>query len=393
MEDINKILLDFIDGDISEKGEKDLFNRLSMDENLQSRFKKLMQIENAVTNKSNAFIPPASVTMGVFDQLGFKPSRTSFSDKVIGNVSSFFVNYKQAIISALVTAGIASLLYFGFGTSNTSDQLSSQNQIAELNREPIEINLNAPISREEKVIFKNEASSNNSQIFASNLTNKQSDMIDILDPNKDEISYMPFTNKEIVKTSFTTPFNTGISRISPTDLASNSMQYPIASFSEDNKWSIEFLVAPGFALNNPTVEPEFKNPATNLGINLDYRAGQTYSFGLGLKQETYFQSFTGIDEFGRNIQFEQQPNFTLLETYARYYYPLWDNFDILGQIGVGGDIINQSAFSSRFRLGGKFEIKGHGYLVGGFEYSNIMYGNMDLSNKAGLFLGFKAYSF
>ena len=381
MEDLNKILLDFVDGVASEKDQKELFKNLSVDEELQQRMQNLMKVENAVKDRHNSFSPPASSTIRVFDSLGFKPGRVSFQDKIIG----FLGRYYQAGLASLITAALftGGILYFNNNESDTNNS----NLFNQINTDPITIVLK-------------EANTSNQR----NIADEQS-FVPV--PVKEEQNSLPFTSQpnQIENTVQGVENNfTPIKISSSNSILYNSSLVSIPrvyngdisgqisyrdSRSKNDKWSFELNYDPMFSIGQ-NIQPANINTFNNLGFTVVYDYTNNWDIGLAFKQETYFQRFKGIDQFNREIVYEQNPNFSVIEAFTRVDLQNYLNIPMFLHGGLGVDVANRAGLVHRFKVGMTQDIGPLLYINYGAEYSGLMYsfaGNAYISPNVGLFLG------
>ena len=297
MEDLNKILLDFVDGVAGEKEQKQLFNKLSVDEDLQHRMQNLMKVENAVKDRHNSFSAPASSTIKVFDSLGFKPGRVSIQDKLVG----FLGRYYQAGVASIITAALftGGILLFNNDDSNKVNE--SQVVVNDINNQPITILLQEAESGSSQVIKDEDnkrdvIKSNNSQeniIPRASISEEQNIVSNDFIPIKINSSKSLIDNSNMIS----------VPRIYSGDVGSE-LSYN-QSVNKSNKWSFEFNVEPMVSVGS-NIQPSNMSSLNNLGLTAIYNYSTNWDLGLAFKQETYFQRFRETDEFNRQIMYEQK---------------------------------------------------------------------------------------
>jgi len=116
MDYINHIY-EFVDGTIDPLKEQQLFNELSINEELRSELKEQISVSNAIKNDFIAFNPSADSTLKIFSQLGMT-SAVATSSNILGNsliknkLLGLFSNYSQAIYTLIGTSVLATIGYF-----------------------------------------------------------------------------------------------------------------------------------------------------------------------------------------------------------------------------------------------------------------------------------------
>lgn len=130
-------IYEFVDGTIDPVKEQNLFNELSINNELRNELKEQISVKNAIKNDFVAFNPSADSTIKIFSQLGITSAVTTSSTILGSNLIKnkfigLFSNYSQAIYTLLGTTVLATIGYFMLefngDSKNITQKGNSQNK-------------------------------------------------------------------------------------------------------------------------------------------------------------------------------------------------------------------------------------------------------------------------
>ncbi len=340
-----RLIHDFADGTLSSGEEEQLFQMLASNDEYRTELKQQLAIKSAVKNDTSAYTPSASSTMKLFSALGFaapiaggagaNQSVGSSSASTAGTAAKagFWSNFSAPIItgvvSTLATAVVVILLFQPFLNNMDGKINSLQNQNQQLTEQ-----LNNQKSNNIPVVTSN--STDNKQIATKNNSQQsiaqQKPIIkyvyitkDEKKDNKSEVIKNPEESRNL-DLSFADIESERINKINSNEFnIPNDKFVPGIDFSNIN-------VRPDLGLNlevnrlinwfdvAPTINPANYNKMNNTSMTLFYEVSNNLSFGAEYRQETFFQTFKGLDSKGQLYEYQQQPNFTSGGIVGRYAF-------------------------------------------------------------------------
>jgi hypothetical protein len=345
----SELLHDFVDGTTDANQEQSLFMALASHDELRTDLKQLLAIKSAVQNDSKAFVPPVESTLALFSTLGFAAPIMPTSLPKAGiapRAAQFFGNSSKAILTGLVMSSLTAVVMFLWMNNHTENH---NGNFAE--KTPIASSAIAGIS----------ASTTQNTFTQTTKT--------ITLPPKEIIKYVYITDHEKQESSKAIQAETSITSSVETDeqlsspilyanyQSSNSSQNRVAngtrwkqveydaeqlpspidmpSPSTPSRWTLELRridtrssVAPTFFTSTPILN--------NLAITALYSLNSEFSAGIEIAEEQSFQRFTGKDNAGRTLLYEQNPVLPSVAATIRYTPIEWGKFQPIIQASVGG---------------------------------------------------------
>lgn len=331
MNDEYEILLEFLDGNLTIEEEQSLFYKLSVNDDLRQKLKDLMSIEQTVSANPSFYAPTLVSTNAIFNKLGFTPPQVTYNTSYVSFFSTFF-SYLKKMHVVLPTLGaiiLSSILYNTlennkFTAEAENDELASGSSKREIRFEsnvPLteqylsddskDLNSNREFSETFKNTRKNSPGNANTLVGDTTSPNQFVDKISDFE-NRIEVSY----NQNVIANAdiFNSTYYQSDFRISENfTLIENNHPSMVMDRNILSKFYIE-VVNNHFVHNDKVaVEPSKNSGIKDLSIALNYIINNTMSVGIFALEETFYQKFDGIDEFGREVIYEQQP---LLRSYG-----------------------------------------------------------------------------
>lgn len=359
--DKSRLIHDFVDGTLNSVEEEQLFQMLASNDESRNELKQHLAIKSAVKNDTMAYTPTANSTMKVFSTLGFtapivgaevnqgvsSSSATISSGTKAGFWSSFSSPIITGVVSTLATAVVAILLFQPFlnKLDNKINILQKENQQLTKQLENQQIN-NIPVVTSSSTDSKQTAQKTVLQkplvkyiyIQRDNKTNEKSEI------NQKPIENEGFTNLDLSMSNivndkintinnhkFNLPYDNKF--IADIDFSNIYIRQNIGLNMEVNRLINWFDTA-------PTINPSNYNKMNNTSITLFYEVSDNISLGAEYRQETFFQTFRGIDNKGQLYEYQQQPNFTSGGLVARYSFNNLKFYGIVPYLQLYGGITN-----------------------------------------------------
>jgi hypothetical protein len=409
-------LSNFIDGELSAADEQKLFYRIAADDELRREFKNMITVGQAIKNNSDRFSPPAAATANIFNSLGYKPaSSASIVSSETGSVAGFLTRNSRAIFSAaasaLITALVMLMILPGTGGVSSSDSFAYihseetpthiemtipaiENYSANNDNTDSAKNINTMIDKSDSNMFSFEKNTDKKSGNYSTIVN---DFSNIPEYNKNNRTKISRTDLASVQKLNLIPDNKLFGN-EKTMLAINNIPTavdiaPKLSTSEKPlRISMEYRGSQYWFIPEPAIYPAKFAKFNNNAITLFYLATENLSIGPELRQENFYQEFTGVDELGKETIYKQQPNFTSFGVAVRYALKDVGIVHPVGQFTLGG---NKSGAIGRMMAGIVYNPTPNVSFIIGGEYSIMMYNhqnNLFKSQKFGLNYGV-AYNF
>ncbi len=413
MEDL-RLIHDFTDGTLNPAEEEQLFQMLASNNEYRNELKQHLAIKSAVKNDVSAYTPNANSTMKVFASLGFaapiadksamsnksKPSNSGTVSKS-GFWSKFSSPIITAAVSTLATAIIAVLLFQPFLNDMEKEinklqvqnqELSKQIDNQKLNNIPVVTSKSSdnkqisdniikqkPIIKYVYITKEKDNNLNNDVINGQKETNDNSN----IDMNLATI----VTNKVggITNNYINVPDNGKY--VSGIDFSNIYIRQDLGLSLEINRLINWFDAA-------PTISPSNYNKLNNTAISLFYSISNNFSLGAEYRQETFFQTFRGLDNKGKLFEYQQQPNFTSGGIVARYAFNNLKFYGIVPYLqGYGG--ITSVGYIGRLMIGLKYSpYPNISFIISGersqlfYKYQNRSFNNGKIDLNYGVSFSF-----
>ncbi len=377
-----QLISDFIDGELEPLLESQLFLELSSDDELRQKLKNTILLKSALASNLSAFAPSANQTQKLFSALGFKDVlNPPTSTGKIENQGKFLNATKYLMI--LLLGGFLMFLISRYFTDDIPEKIITKSDNSKhiydlANQIP-------PIP-----IIKNYE---NEQKLTKSIGNKKNETHLIANESYD---YEEFVNAETIQTIMNSEHKIIIESdlFSLQNFTSNTMielpfvirnSYPSTRIG---KFSIELFNSHYFSSEEPTISPSKNAIFNNSAIKVVYDLSDNITLGAEARQETFYQVFEGMDEFGIINTYRQQPNFTTIGAIGRYKITNWYNFIPFIELNVG---TNNAGLVYRGTTGITYSPYHNFNIILNLEYSNLNFmhqQNWFNSNKFGINYGF-----
>jgi len=357
---------DFIEGALDSSQEEQLFLSMSSNEELRTEMKHQFAIKDAVRTDVKAFTPSPASTMKIFGNLGFQAPASIIPTASHGIIKPLLAKYGvglgAGLFSAVTTAAIIFLFFIphnGTSISNINkENRIENNQITNEKQNNIVPNIASSETNTRnfdnnhtrtivKYIYVKQNGESKNQIMLqnsnNNLVQNENKLIDNLLPNRYLINRAAVIIHDVAR------FNSQQVNV---PMQSNLTPDFIGTFSYGQTNNI------GLQLELRNSENWFSHPASispaqfakfnNTGVSIFYSLSDFLSIGLDLRQETFFQQFTGNDSIGNTYLYEQQPNLTTKSLVARSNFGHYGIFSPYAQLSAG---VNNAGLTSRGSLG------------------------------------------
>lgn len=336
----SELIHDLTDGTLATEKETELFHNLAQNDELRSELKQQLAIKSAIKNDYKAFTPAASSTMNIFSTVGFAPpapAPMAGTDSVAGAATAvksagFWAHYGSAIVTGVVaTLTTAVVAYYIFQPRILALNSENQKLSAQLS--------SGKIKKEIPVVTSVGNSGSDTKLFSSNkpvikyiYVTKESDdaalnapkAIEKVITTPNEITesiqvFVPdkssFVSGKFGYNGFDRNINERYSQLSVVPLDFSDL----IKISKDLGLTVELKKLENWFDISPTISPKNFSKFNNTSLTLLYEAIQGLQVGGELRQETFFQKFTGLNDKGEKFRYEQQPNFTSYTVILRYF--------------------------------------------------------------------------
>lgn len=316
----DRLIHDYIDGNINESQEDELFSNLAEDSSLRADFKQQLKMTSAVHKDLTAYTPRAASTLNIFDKLGF-------AGAAVGPVvqKGFFGRNSSAIISSITSAAAAVVLTLLFlepwGNSvNLDGQMDKftknipmvQSYALKNNNNDIAQNAPEKIVYKYKYVYVNE----NPQAagLAAGLAAIATETKYIYAVSNSEA----YTNELLLARIANEKSDFGSSRPNMNLPVNGAYDYLVERpMIKDSRFSIEFGGAGYYVINGGTMHPDQYQSLNNMNIAAFYKATGDLAIGMDYRRENYYEKFRGL-ELSNTYEYEQNPNFQVVSLSARY---------------------------------------------------------------------------
>jgi hypothetical protein len=139
---------------------------------------------------------------------------------------------------------------------------------------------------------------------------------------------------------------------------------------EISDWSAEFRNNIDFHIPGATIEPAKHLKYNNMNFAVKYALAKNLEIGIDVRQENFYMEYYGYGIEGLKSTFQQQPNFTSGDVFARWMPIDYDWFKAGSQISLGG---NNVGYLGRCGLNLVFSPSEHLNMIVGFENSWLFY--------------------
>jgi hypothetical protein len=155
-----------------------------------------------------------------------------------------------------------------------------------------------------------------------------------------------------------------------------------------NNFSVEVRGSQDWLMNSSNITPATFPKFNNMAVTAMYALSDDFQAGIDIRQENFYQEFTGYDEVNHKIyNIQQQPNFTSAGIALRYTWNKDGWLPVINQLTMGG---TNAGMIGRFMLGTQYSPYHNITFMLGVEYSILRYFHQDqyfASPKVGLNYG------
>lgn len=412
----SELLNSYIDEGINAKDEDFLFSELAENPSLRNELKQLIDIEKAANKDFAAFIPPVESTAGIFSTLGISTTAAVVSAATVSNMS-FWAKYGSMLLTNFVSIILTGIISFFIWNSisdennfnaHSKNSHNSQEQFIKIepdnnfvksskgipfvnNSETIVKTNISKTDLENKNILKNSTANITDEVNYNDDLNKGAEET-LISSNifiqSDEIKKL---NKEILFSS-----NEFTNIIEKNKFSTSMQKIPVAEFQlfqihfnlfEKNDLSVVMSGSETWSLKKETVERSSSPFMKNGNLLLLYNINKKLSLGVDIRQEFFFQEYTGSDEKGNLYLFEQNTNYPAIGFVGKYSIFENNYFKPFAQVYLGGNKVGQIG---RLLLGLELlPLSDYGFILG-LEGSTLRYfheKNVFYSNKVGAYYG------
>lgn len=339
-----RLIHDFADGTLNPAQEEQLFQMLASNDEYRNELKQQLAIKSAVKNDASAYTPSAKSTLKVFSALGFAApiagsagagqaaaaTNSSVSTGASVTKAGFWSNLSTPIITGVVstvaTAVVAILLFQPFLSNMDSkiNNLQKQNQVLSKQIDNNNLN-NIPVVTSQETDNKQTSTKMNSQkpiikyVYISKDNKANVNKTELIDSPRttDENSNINLSLANIVTSNVDGVF-TDDSYIPDEYKFVPDIEFPNLYIRDNIGLNLEVNRLINWFDQAPTINPANYNKMNNTAITLFYQVSNDFYLGAEYRQETFFQTFKGVDSKGQAFEYQQQPNFTSGGIVARY---------------------------------------------------------------------------
>jgi hypothetical protein len=401
--DYSTFIQDFVDGSLDSGKEEELFHALSGNDVLRTELKHELAIKDSIRNDTKAYTPSVESTKKIFAAVGFNPPPPLVNIPTPSpntGVFHFLMKFRQGIISSVVGAAIAAAILLMLtpdttnNNNNASAVVSSQNFSKTVeNYNPIAVTESKEIPVKPQIITKTvykpiyvyvpaEKKENSAEVTpAHNTINTNQGLIL---PNKSPLqttNALSYSNYKIPNYSLN---DFASLTIFPNIFNSNTH----TSKADKLNIALELLGSQYWYNQNASINPHQSARFNNNSLGIFYNFNETFSLGLEMRQENFFQIYEGKDSIGNRYRYEQQPNFTSYALGFKFKpISIFEDFYPSIQFKLGG---NNAGFVGRGALGLEYSPFSSLSFLMNAEYSALRFkhqGNLYWSPKFGLNYG------
>lgn len=399
---------DFLEGGLEIEKESELFLALSSSEELRSQMKQLLTVGSAFKNKAGMTSPPPSSTNAVFAAVGMSSPIASAEAPAIEkkNGGKFYGKYTKGYLSGIATAIVVFWLFWTLGVPGSSafgtksDESSEGRETAKV---LISSNMTYSNCQSAPVVPKIESVETKERVVVKYVyVEKETPEDETLPPiaandeNSDfklnETPILTLENRDNIlnaKPEFS--IARGNHKFAEIPLANEAIRsvHKESNLLHDNKIGLilEMTGSEAFLQPEATISPKRTAMFNNNMITIFRPFSKNIKAGIELRQENFFQKYRGVDEYGINNTYEQQPNLTTVSATARYTFSDFGIIDPYLQAAAG---VNKVGPVFRGGFGLTYSPYEDFSFILGLEYSHLNYHHDERrfsSNKIGLNYG------
>ena len=337
MED-TQLYMDFLEGSLDHSVEENFARRFASDENFRSGFRSYISVSDTVSQSIKAFGPAPKETEALYSKLGFVvPSSSAFSGPSLQAGSKFFQNsaFKHILTGLFASILSVTLTYFLlYRPANENYKSNLDIYKANISQAPPETQVKEKVKSGNKL--ENHSVSgrraynsitkqflNNQHLPSQNLGIDNS--IESEYSYQDKVEHPKMQEPSCLQRASTIPVQVNEFKYNRS-LSSNTVYNPtdksivLTAQNEADKLGLNFELINYVTWNLPkeTIMPKEISKFNNIGLALSKPLSDYFTVGLEVRQETFFVRYNELDNLGRVIEFEQQPNFLTPGIFLRF---------------------------------------------------------------------------
>jgi hypothetical protein len=386
--DTNTIINDFIDGNLDPAGEAQFVLHFSNSEEFRADFKKSLTLERLMKTDSASLMPSSAATAGVFSALGFSPAGgVAFPAKSTGfwlATQSFFKRYYQGIAGALTAAAITALLFILFDRDYTNTIAMRPEAF------PIISSMEQQASMQDDYSERSNVSDNNQSGFNGNETKGTGEVqpIALANNNRDFYDASEDPTNQVGSSQVDTgnQYDDKIYDASTIHVvnvyAQGTSTYEIVTKPVYTNVTVEDREVLGLSVNlfgsnytslqNADYVPSSHPRLSNTGFSVGYDLNEDIQLIGEIRQEHFYQEFTGSDDEGYQVKYMQSPNLISPGIGLKYNFQRWNNLELFSQTTLSG---NSAGVIGRLLMGIEwYPVRGYKFMLGaegsGFYYQH-----------------------
>jgi hypothetical protein len=350
--DYNNLIQAYLDNSLDPQAESQLFMLLSTNEDLRSEFKQSIAFEKNLSKRISAYVPSSTATLGIFSKLGIGAAAGAATTvAAIGfkqGLMSFLANYSQAIITGLVTVLVTTAGFITF--HNPPDKAENLFSTGFNSGNLTEFfNNNSGNTQEHSKGYPYIISHDTETVSAPDTLVKYvhrniivyKDAIPQIDNINGLIPHANNSKNELIGTSSIEMVN---------NLRINSDSEPVRLSDDYSELDVNLLnnISAGVAVElkgngywsivHPEV-PQFSSSIlSNMQLSALYNTSKKFRVGFDLRQESFYQNFSGTNDLGEEFSYKQYPSYISLGLIGRYDILSSEFAKTFIQLGIGGTI-------------------------------------------------------
>ncbi|MBI5326019.1 MAG: hypothetical protein HZB41_12235 [Ignavibacteriae bacterium] len=356
MEYENK-LVDFIDGELPEDEERELFSMISADDSLRAEYKSLLGITNTIKSSAAYYSPSTELKASIYGDLNISVPSSHIPAPV-----KFLQGTKWHLLSGGIGALLASSVFI-----ISTNTLSTDNK-----------NISSIKSDKPPIVNLIDSPKMESKLNKIILTKGTHNIIPKTHPEKVNLitkEIPEYNNMNLIAMSepvinFQNNIRTE-KNLSNDNIAPSELSYNIAYLKKDDlDISIEARWSLNWNLPKESIQPAKANEFNNLGFDVFFNVIDNLDFGINIRQETFFVKYIEFVSNDMKYEIEQNPNLTSYGLSIRQKFLTENDLQLLAQLNFA---VNNYGLIIRPSAGILFKINDSFALVENLEYSNMFF--------------------
>lgn len=381
-----EILNDFIDGELPQELESELFAALNANEELRNLMKRTIALNKAAKSPALTSRPTPELTNALFGKLGITTAPETAMPKLVdGNEKRRFLPMFATV--AAVFLAILALMVSRNETAGTISQAGRNFASISINKgfpviasTEIPANSFSPKDTIVKYVYVRKDGSNNNEIsnkFNGELIGETSGSVGKVAGLYDFSHFIELPNGYPYVSLI--PLKPPLKKrndIIPIDTTNLQFVQNDDAVNQDNQFglTVEFRGSQNWLNPEPNIEPEKKALFNNSSFAMMYYLSEELALGAEIRQENFFQKYQGYDRlYATESIYEQQPNFTSGGIFARYSYNELGFIRPFVQLTGGG---NETGVIGRGMAGLILKPLNNVSIIFGYEYSRLYYNHL-----------------